>query len=110
MKHRSWTLNLGNVEHATRLGRESLERLRKLVEDPESSARREAQECVLCYYSARIGGAAITERDCGGCGAPQQFMNTATDVLCRDCAKAYGLCKHCGADVALKPRRKLARS
>lgn len=66
-------------------------------------------ECKVCYYihNARIGGAAMTYRDCGICGSKELYGSTSTDVLCMKCAQEYKLCKHCGADRELKPRRKL---
>lgn len=78
-----------------------------LVNDPEKKKRLETSMCKICFYQeGRIGGAAMTHQPCGICGKDQLYSSTATDVLCRECAKENHLCKQCGADVQLKPRRK----
>ena len=87
-----------------------LERAEQLSEDAQRKQRREAGFCRLCYpgYGAgRIGGAMSTIVLCGLCDKELHFGSTCVDKLCADCAKAHGLCKHCGADIDLKQRRKL---
>lgn len=37
---------------------------------------------------------------------PKKRTPTNVDVLCVDCARRAQLCKHCGADIDLKNRRK----
>lgn len=76
--------------------------------DPDKKERRSASFCKSCWYSdGRIGGAAMTNRPCGICEKDQMYSSTATDVLCSPCASSHKLCKECGADVELRPRRKL---
>ena len=77
-----------------------------MVEDPEYKVRREKQECVVCYYLPRIGGAMITTAECPLCGVKIHSGSTNIDLLCANCAKVHRLCKHCGADIELKQRRK----
>lgn len=86
---------------------ETVKRAVGLLTDHDKAARLEKAECVTCYYvnTGRIGGAAITEQPCGICGKEQSFCNTCTDPLCLECAKAHELCKRCGADIKLRPRR-----
>lgn len=57
--------------------------------------------CKFCYYinTSRIGGCAITTVKCSKCEKEISFGNTCVDVLCRECAEEYKLCKHCGLKV-----------
>lgn len=81
-------------------------RAKDYAEDPMRNQRLDAAECVLCHYTMRAGGTMSTERPCGICGASIRSRNTDIGVLCVECAKTNGLCKHCGADIELKSRRK----
>lgn len=75
--------------------------------DPEKRDRLADSQCIRCWYQeSRIGGAAITHSPCGICGKEMSFANTNTDTLCKECAMGAALCRHCGADVQLRPRRK----
>lgn len=66
--------------------------------DPEKRIRLNDGLCKYCYYvqTSRIGGCAITHRNCDNCGDEMVFGNTCTDVLCKKCAVEIGYCKHCG--------------
>ena len=81
-------------------------RAKDYTEDPRRNQRLDAAECVACHYRMRVGGATTTRRPCGICGRTIRSPNTDIGVMCAECAKANGLCKHCGADVELKTRRK----
>lgn len=83
-----------------------IERAAKLLADPDKANRVKASECVVCFYGSKIGGAAITSQPCGLCGEMMDFGSTCTDNFCLKCASEHSLCKHCGADVNLKTRRK----
>jgi len=83
-----------------------VERTEMMTKDPERKERLAKQECVVCYKSSRIGGAAMTTTLCGICAKEMHFGSTNADWLCHECAKAAGLCRHCGADIELKHRRK----
>ncbi len=77
--------------------------------DPLAKERRNhAGECKKCFYiyPARIGGSAMTMEPCGVCGKEVWYGNTSTDRLCMTCALEHKLCKHCGGDVEMRPRRK----
>lgn len=78
----------------------------KLTNDGERKLRFEVQLCKACYYFSKIGGAAITNRECAGCGQDQTYGSTATDTLCLPCASKYDLCKQCGGDIDMQIRRK----
>lgn len=76
--------------------------------DWKKKERRAASKCRACFYSSsRIGGAAMTSQPCGICEKDQMYSSTCTDVVCIDCARLHQICKECGADVELRPRRKL---
>ena len=77
-----------------------------LKNDPDHKKRMERQECSYCFYGSRFGGSAMTYQPCMCCGSQQVYSNTSTDVLCKMCAIAGALCKHCGADINLRTRRK----
>lgn len=92
--------------HAKAAVEHVLRRASDYVEDPMRNQRLDAAECVVCYYVARAGLTMSTERPCGVCGEVIRSHNSDIGVLCAECAKANGLCNHCGADLELKSRRK----
>ena len=75
--------------------------------DIDKGARIEAGMCPACHYLLnRAGGASITHQPCAMCGADQSYASTATDVLCLACAREHSLCKRCGGDREMRPRRR----
>ena len=95
--------------NAMALSRGYYEDCKKVIEDPDKKNRLEKSECVLCYYYyGKIGGSVMTSTECGSCNKELSFGNTCVDVLCPECAKKYRVCRHCGADLELKSRRKLS--
>lgn len=69
--------------------------------DPRKDERLKRHECRACFYSSRIGGAAMTTRPCMSCGEVVMYSSTATDVLCLECANEHALCKRCGGDLEM---------
>lgn len=81
--------------------------LQKIDEDPDKKKRLEKQECKVCFYqTSRIAGQSFTSTECSICDKEITHGNTDVDRLCQECAKAANLCKHCGADIEYKNRRK----
>lgn len=77
------------------------------INDSRRAERLKKHECKACFYiRGKLGGAAMTHRACGICGEDQLYSNTNTDVLCRDCAVKHNLCKHCGGDLDMRPKRR----
>ena len=111
MKARKIIIDLASVQNRTYMLNKSrenyIEMAKKLIDDPDSEQRRESQQCQICFYSSRIGGAALTDAECGKCGKLMHFCNTCTDVLCKECAEEMELCMHCGADIEGRKRKKL---
>jgi hypothetical protein len=99
--------DLEEVRFRTTMQKSRLESFRKLLEDPDKEKRLADQECVICYYSGKIGGAAMTDSHCGICDTTMHFGSTNVDRLCTVCAEKHKLCKHCGADMDYKNRNKL---
>lgn len=103
-------IDRASIEQRNREHKSLIAHYKRLVErvttDMFRKKRLEAQECVICFGGSRIGGAACTSWACAFCGKESWGGNTNTDVLCHECAKKAGLCKHCGADIDLKNRRK----
>jgi len=99
--------SLYSLEWANTLAKDRLEWAKRLIEDAEKDERKQKQECVVCYFSKRVGGAMTTKVECAYCDRVMTFGNTCTDVMCIDCARKRRLCKHCGADIELKNRRKI---
>ena len=101
----------GSISNATWLSKGHADaivaRAKTITEDPDRKERLEKQECPICFKGNRIGGQAITTKECDHCGTEMTFANTNTDRLCLACAKSLGVCKHCSADIDLKQRRKL---
>lgn len=111
MKAARQNITLSNIEFHNGMHRGRLDELQQFVyraqHDPAKKARLEKQECVACFYSgSRIGGATVTTRQCGLCDESLLSGNTNVDVLCVGCARRAQLCRHCGADIDLKNRRK----
>lgn len=110
MKAHRQRIDSASIEWANETAKDRISYARKLVDafdnDPNRDERLEHGECVICFGASRIGGAACTSRQCGLCDQIVRSGNTNVDVLCIDCAKRHGLCKHCGADIDLKNRRK----
>lgn len=96
-----------SIESKTSQNKERARILIQRVDAFNESKRGVNGECKACSYlfPDRIGGSAMTETVCGICENPMLFGSTNTDVLCRKCADANQLCKHCGGDVDLKIRR-----
>lgn len=82
-----------------------VDQARLIQEDPKKNERIDASKCVVCYYLTRVGGAAMTYRECMCCTNNMLYSSTATDVLCTECAVKYGLCKCCGGDLELNVNR-----
>jgi hypothetical protein len=80
--------------------------LDRVDNDIDRKNRLAVQECPICFKTARIGGASMTERQCAHCEEMIRSGSTNVDVLCLECARKTKLCKHCGADIDLKNRRK----
>lgn len=109
MRSHRQRIDMASVENANYLHKDRIEHYEQMLlnyrKDPQKADRLSKQECVVCFYGSRIGGAAITFRDRAFCGDRCTSGNTNVDVMCRSCAKQAGLCKHCGADMDYKNRR-----
>lgn len=103
------TIDSVSVQWATTVAQHQIDnvlnRAEQFKEDPEKEKRIGTYECVPCHYSAKIAGQAFTDRPCGICDTQIQSSNTDVNVICISCAQKYSLCAHCGADIALRPRR-----
>jgi len=110
MERKRRIMSASNMESWTRASKDRMQRAidfaDRLRTDPEHHNRVQAGLCRMCYYGSHIGGQAITTEPCMCCGKEQTYSSTATDILCRDCAKETGLCKRCGGDREGKIRRK----
>lgn len=100
-----------NISWDTERGRDRIAYFRKMLgkvdDDPEKAKRLAQAECPLCYYEkSRIGAAVCTQVQCAFCDKKLSSGNSCVDKMCLACAVKAGLCKHCGADVNLKNRRK----
>lgn len=107
MKVNNKKITLEDVQWRTSMQQSRLKHLNKILEDPERESRLENQECVLCHYDSKVGGAAMTSSTCGLCETEIHSGNTNIDKLCKECAVKHKLCKHCGADIEYKNRKKL---
>jgi len=82
-------------------------RLKSVDEDPKRKERIAASECAMCHYDKScIGAAVCTFSPCAFCDERLYSGNSNIDLMCTACAAKAGLCKHCGADIDLKNRRK----
>lgn len=99
------------IETANRSHLDSFTYYRRMVEsfdeDYDRAVRLAECLCVACFYNkSRIGGARCTSNQCAFCDTVLHSGNTNVDVMCQECAKKTGLCRHCGCDLDLKNRRK----
>jgi hypothetical protein len=80
---------------------------RKYETDPDWDQRRCAALCQVHFYAGLgMGGAAMTKFTCSICDKEQWSGSTNVDVLCSECAHMHTLCRHCGADLDLRDRRR----
>lgn len=77
------------------------EKLLRYYSDQDKKERKKEGLCKFCYYynCDRIGGCAITIKNCENCGTEMSFGSTATDMYCLDCAIENGICKQCGQKI-----------
>lgn len=99
-----------SIERANDSHKQSIAYYRKMLEgfdkDPQRAERLAATLCHSCFYNqSRIGGASCTSEQCAFCDTVLHSGNTNVDVMCQECAKKTGLCRHCGCDMDLKNRR-----
>lgn len=111
MKPRKQKIDIPRIVNHTHFVKVRMENTISLAEkfktDPDKKERHKKQECPVCFYiNSRMGGAMMTTVVCATCDEVMRFSNTSTDILCLKCAKRTGLCRHCGADVDVKERRK----
>lgn len=73
-------------------------KLIRYYSDPDKKERKADGLCKCCYYYMydRVGGCAITIKNCECCGEEMSFGSTTTDKYCLKCAKENGYCKQCG--------------
>lgn len=101
-------ITLTEVLNVTARMKHAYENSYALVTDARREDRLTKQECRPCFYLySKAGGCVITHSPCGQCEKEMVFATNCTDRLCIECAKSMRLCKHCGADIELKQRRKL---
>lgn len=96
-----------STDFARTTGDATILKAMKFLDDPERLQRIKDSQCKTCYYilRTRLGGNTATERACGICGKEEIYGTTATDPICMSCAVKNELCKRCGGDVHMRPRR-----
>ena len=104
-------MNVSNMVYASFRSNSRVQNLlniaNEIAKDLRASERTLKNECKSCfYYVAKIGGSAITHKECMCCGIDQMYGSTCTDVLCLECAKKHKLCRHCGGDINMNERRR----
>lgn len=99
--------DLDDILFMTRMQKYRLASYKQIIEDANKKERQSSKECVICYYDSKIGGAAMTSANCKICDATMTFGSTNVDKLCKKCASEHALCRHCGADINLKQRKKM---
>lgn len=110
MNHSRAKVDIYGISNATHFAKQRGDGVVKdalrFMTDPERDKRVGDHECKTCYYlCSRLGGAAMTSRQCGLCDVIMQFGSTVTDSLCGPCAETNALCKCCTADIDLIQRR-----
>lgn len=79
----------------------TIKRAENLKNDPQKKDRLSRYLCRACFYiyNSRIGGAAITETECGICSKTMTFSSTAVNIICSECADTHKLCVQCGGKI-----------
>ena len=85
-------------------GRRLTDHAERMADDPKrqaewETARKRANECRACFSKCRISGQAFTQYICQGCNQPHMHANTATPLLCKQCAEECEICRRCGKAV-----------
>lgn len=110
MQYQAKKIGKSSIEWDNSMRKAKLKHIEQLfnnyTKDPQKKLRKEEQECVICFYSQRVGGAACSFRPCGICDKELSSGNTDVSVLCLECAAKAQLCKQCGCDIDFKNRRK----
>lgn len=98
-------INKVDNEHNTWKNKSQVARMRERLTtfdtDPLITKRMEVHECKTCFYinSSRIGGSAMTLKNCNNCGKKEMYSSTVTNLYCLDCAKELGVCAYCSQDI-----------
>ena len=112
MRQTKSKIDRASIAHANGRAKQHAESILKKAEslknDSNQKERVKECKCKTCFYllNERIGGAAMTNRECGICEKDMLFSSTSTEPICIECAKKNGLCKQCGGDIETKERRK----
>lgn len=112
MKARSSVINKGTIEQSTSWSKDIAKNLMDKVENFQSDVLKDERlrscKCKSCFYlrSDRIGGAAITTKDCGICLEQMRFASTAVDQLCKVCGVENDLCVQCAGDLNMVNSKK----
>lgn len=111
MTHGKATITTESVANETHYAighaQSTIEKALRFMADPDRKERVKQLTCKRCFYIwvGRISGQAFTDAPCWICEEVQTYANTDTDKLCQKCASKHDLCKHCAADLHLRPRR-----
>lgn len=92
---------------AIQYANETIESALRYLADPDRKQRMTEARCKRCFYMmrSRIGGACMTQRPCGICNKNVMYGSTATDILCEPCGVKHAICRQCGGDLLMRPRR-----
>ncbi len=102
--------DLFGINLMTGVNKREVEHLCSAVDEYRSGKREDERRgkrlCPNCFYfnTSRIGGCAMTNKDCEKCGDTETYSSTCTDKLCAKCSDELCLCKHCGVDIDLVDR------
>ena len=99
--------DLTSCINRTFANKQRLTKYAEIILDINKKERIDNQECKICFYLPSVGGCAITTSYCSICEKELIFPNTNVDILCLGCAQEKRVCKHCGADINDKLRKKL---
>lgn len=92
-------------EYKTWQNKRQVDRMREQLgtfdTDPLNTRRMEVHECKTCFYinSSRIGGSAMTLKNCNNCEKKEMYSSTVTNLYCLACAKDLGVCAFCSQDM-----------
>ena len=99
-------ITTNSIRLANHRANHEIKSMRKRLADFDNHDHGKDGYCKFCTFIRPdpIGGAAMTNAECGLCDTVMTFGSTVTDVLCKSCAEHNQLCRRCGADLDLTNR------
>jgi len=100
-------INAKSIRLANHRANKQVETMRRRLAEFDQHETGKDGYCKFCSFIKPdpIGGAALTQVECGLCETVVTSPTTAANILCKTCAETNQLCQRCGADLDLTNRQ-----